>query len=170
MILDLIGKGLGLATKLLGADSKVAEAITTVKTAIAGSPETQARLKELELEEMRLAMESEADIRKLYGLEIQSKRGFVANARPAVLWIASSLIAVNFGLIPLVNPAKFDLRDILRVTSLMPGVSLRRPHPLRKVLLARRVDIHHSMGVRVLLHPAVQAVLQVVQPLEIYRW
>ena len=103
MILDLIGKGLGLATKLLGGDSKVADAITTVKTAIAGSPETQAELKQLELEEMRLAMESEADIRKLYGLELQSSRGFVANARPAVLWIASGLIAINFGLIPLVN-------------------------------------------------------------------
>ncbi len=36
-------------------------------------------------------------------LEIQSKNKFVAMARPAVLWIASSVIFINFGLVPIYN-------------------------------------------------------------------
>ena len=103
MLLDLLGKGLNIVTKVLSSDNDVAEAVGKVRNAIATSDEAQTELKALEIQEMQVALAAESDVRKLYGIEAQSENRFVANARPAMLWLSGALIALNFGLLPLVN-------------------------------------------------------------------
>jgi len=103
MILELLGKGLGIVQKVLGGREGIASAVATVSTAINGSPELKTKLQELELEEMKLAIESDANIRALFTAEIKSDDKWVRRARPAMLWLSGGIIGMNFIILPFVN-------------------------------------------------------------------
>jgi hypothetical protein len=103
MLIDLVGKGLNLVAKILGANTKVAEAVNTIQDALASSPEAQIELKKMQMQELQLVIDAEKDIRDLYKIEVQSPHGFVRNARPAMLWLCGSLLALNFGVVPFFN-------------------------------------------------------------------
>ena len=102
-LLDLLGKGLTVVGSLLGGDSKVNEAVNTVAAAIAGDPKVQEQIKQLEVEERKLWIQENESIRQLFQVEAKSEDAFVRRARPAMLWLVFALLAVNFGLLPIVN-------------------------------------------------------------------
>lgn len=101
-MLGFLGDALKVVAKVAGIGS-VDDAVNTVKGAIAGNDELQAKLRELEIEEKRLFLEETRSLHGLYQAEIKSEDAFVRRARPALLWLVFGLLCVNFGLIPIMN-------------------------------------------------------------------
>lgn len=103
MALGFIGKALGVVGKAVGIDSIGKAAIETVKSIIGKDPEVEKALVDQEIEFRRIAVQEGDSIRALYGMEIKSEKGFIAYARPGMLWLVFAIIAANFVLLPITN-------------------------------------------------------------------
>ncbi|KKL08132.1 hypothetical protein LCGC14_2578940 [marine sediment metagenome] len=93
--LDIVGDVTGL--------SSVKDAAKTLIGALSSNPEAEAKMKAFELEQMKIELQDNASLRDLYKAEVQSDDKFVKRARPAMLWLCFGILAVNFGLIPIIN-------------------------------------------------------------------
>lgn len=96
IMLGIIGKVLSIVTDTFGVTSSAGKAIETVKKAITSNPEIEKQIAELEMKERE-------SIRDLFKAEMQSEDSFVRRVRPGALWVAVGVIAINFGLLPIVN-------------------------------------------------------------------
>jgi len=94
-LLSLLGKALGVVADTLGG-SKSAKAVKIVQDAIAGNPELKQSLAELEAKER-------SEIREMFKAEMQSEDPFVRRVRPGILWVVAGIVAINFGLLPIIN-------------------------------------------------------------------
>ena len=83
--------------------SSVGDAAKTVLNAITGNPEIEAKVKELELEEIKLQIQEGEGIRSLWKEEIKSGDAFVRRARPWGLYVGYSLMLIDLGLLPMIN-------------------------------------------------------------------
>lgn len=97
-----IGKALGAVAKVAGVGS-VTDAVATIKNAISGNDELQAEILKVEMEEKRLMLEEAKSIHAMYAKEIQSEDPFVRRARPAMLWLVFSILAMQYAILPLGN-------------------------------------------------------------------
>ena len=100
--MSIFTKALGIVTDLTGLSS-VKDAAQILMGAFSNNPEAEAKMKEFELEQMKLELQDNASLRDLYKAEVQSDDKFVKRARPAMLWLCFGILAVNFGLIPIIN-------------------------------------------------------------------
>jgi hypothetical protein len=94
-ILNAIGDVTGIGS--------VGEAAKSILTAITGNPEVEAKVKELELETLKLNIAESEGIRSLWKEEIKSGDAFVRRARPWGLYLGYSLMFIDMGLIPMFN-------------------------------------------------------------------
>lgn len=97
-----IGKALGAVAKVAGVGS-VADAVSTIKNAIAGNDKLQAEIRKIEFEEQKLMLEEAKSIHLMYAKEIQSEDAFVRRARPAMLWLVFSILAMQYAILPFGN-------------------------------------------------------------------
>lgn len=93
---------LGAVGSLTGISS-VGDAAKTIMGAIKGNPEIEQKLQEMELEKMKLEMAENASVRELLGKEVVSEDNFVRRARPAMLWLVSAILTLNFVVLPIFN-------------------------------------------------------------------
>lgn len=100
--MSIFSKVLNVIGDITGIDS-VGEAAKSIAKAIAGNPEVEAKLKEAELEEVKLMIKEGEGIRNLWIEEIKSGDAFVRRARPWGLYMGYTLILIDLGLIPLFN-------------------------------------------------------------------
>lgn len=102
-VLGIIGKGLGLVSKVLGDGTAGAGAVEIVQRALAEDPSVRQAVTELEIEERKLLLEEVKATQDLYKEELKSEDGWVRRVRPACLWLVLLLLAINFGVIPIFN-------------------------------------------------------------------
>lgn len=94
-ILGAIGEVTGI--------SSVGDAAKSILDAVTGNPEAEKKLREYELEKIKLQLEEGEGIRTLWKEEIKSGDAFVRRARPWGLYVGYSLLMIDLGLIPLFN-------------------------------------------------------------------
>ena len=94
--MSIFTKLLGVVTDTIGITNSASDAVKTIKEAIAGNPELQSKIEELEFAERK-------GIQDLIKAEMQSADPFVRRVRPAIIWICGGVIAINFGLLPITN-------------------------------------------------------------------
>jgi len=81
----------------------VKDAVNVVIGAIKGNPELEQKLRDFELERMRIEIKENASVRKLLEIEVASEDKFVRRVRPAAIWCVVAVIAVNFVVLPVLN-------------------------------------------------------------------
>ena len=94
-ILGTIGEVTGI--------SDVADAAKKLLSSITGNPEVTAKLQQLELEQLKLELDDNKSLRDLLKAEVASEDKFVRRARPAMLWLVLTVLALNFGVMPIIN-------------------------------------------------------------------
>jgi len=94
------------ALKMIGSVTgigSVRDAVDVVIGAIKGDPELEQKLRDFELERMRIEVSENASVRKLLGIEAASEDKFVRRVRPATIWCVVAVVAVNFVALPVLN-------------------------------------------------------------------
>lgn len=81
----------------------VGDAAKTILKGITGNPEAEEKLKQLELQKLKLHIEESEGIRSLWKEEIKSGDSFVRRARPWGLYLGYALMFIDLGIIPLFN-------------------------------------------------------------------
>jgi len=102
--MSIIKDALGMVGDIVGIGS-VKDAVDLVVGAIKGNPELEQKLRDFELERMRIEASESASVRKLLGIEVASEDKFVRRVRPAVIWCVVAVIATNFIVLPVLNAA-----------------------------------------------------------------
>lgn len=100
--MSIFTKALGIVGDLTGLSS-VKDAAKTLIGALSSNPEAEAKMKEFELQQMKLEIADNASLRDLYKSEVQSDDKFVKRARPGMLWLCFGILGINFGIIPILN-------------------------------------------------------------------
>lgn len=83
--------------------SSIGDAAKTILKGITGNPEAEKKLKQLELQKLKLHIEESEGIRSLWKEEIKSGDSFVRRARPWGLYLGYALMFIDLGVIPLFN-------------------------------------------------------------------
>jgi hypothetical protein len=118
--MSIIKDGLKLLGDVTGIGS-VKDAINVVVNAIKGDPELEQKLRDFELEKMKLKLAENASVRDLLKAEVTSEDKFVRRVRPAVIWCVVAVIAANFIILPILN-ASFSAIGIHTVTLQYPDL------------------------------------------------
>lgn len=102
--MSFISDALGVVGKLAGkAIPGVSEAVSLLTGAIKKDPAIQQAIIDQEITFRKLAIQEGDNLRKMYGLEIQSEDKFVRRVRPAMLWLIVLILGTNFALLPVIN-------------------------------------------------------------------
>lgn len=117
--MSIFKKILGAVGDVTGIGS-VGEAAKTILGAITGNSDAEAKIKELELKEMKLQIEEGEGIRALWKEEIKSGDAFVRRARPWGLYVGYSLMLIDLGLLSLANAMSTVFGGPVIPTNILP--------------------------------------------------